>query len=341
MTDQIEYKIINEPIPEIKKILRETIYGTKGLRYRHMDTDEKLDHVHAPDFHTLWLEDELVAVAAYCKRMVSSGEKYYPAYYIRYFSVSPKYQGKGLGKYLTEKLEQHYRSTVTEPTIFYAYIEKKNIRSMGVSERFKQESLGEFKSILFSRFRPHLHSRFEKISPIEFETFVTQHYSGHALFLTDKLGYKNQCYGIRENGHLVAAVQANPVSWEVVNLPGAMGWLSRNILHFIPILGRLAPRSKLSFVAFEGLRTRQGHEDKIIPLMTSCLARHKMYVGMNYLDLKDPLYNYLSNMDDMGWMRKIQDPPPVSFLCNFLNFTEQEKQPFFDSPKYLSCFDLT
>ncbi|MBL4703060.1 MAG: GNAT family N-acetyltransferase [Flavobacteriales bacterium] len=341
MLDNLEYKILHKATPEIKELLSATIYGTTGLRYSHLDTDEKLDRITNPDFHTLWLQDKLIAVAAYCKRMVTSEQKRYPAYYIRYFSVQPSHQGQGIGKLLTEKLEQHYRAKTTEPTLFYAYIEKKNLRSIAVSNQFKSESIGAFKSVLFSRFKPNVNSRFTAISPIEFETFASQHYSDHALFLTDKLGYKNQCYGIRENGHLVAAVQANPVSWKVHHIPGFLGWLSRNVLHFIPILGRLAPRSTFSFVAFEGLRTRSGHEDKIIPLMASCLAKHKMYVGMSYFDVKDPIFTYMSELNGMGLMRIIQHPPAVSVLCYFLNFPEEEKQPFFDNPKYLSCFDLT
>lgn len=341
MLDRLEYKVLHEATPEIKVLLNETIYGTKGLRYSHLDHEEKLANTINPDFHTLWDNDVVVAVTAYCKRMVSSGTKMYPAYYIRYFAVKTTHQGNGLGKHLNELVEKGYLATLTEPTLFYGYIEKKNARSLKVSKHFKQEYMGDFKASIFSRFRPQLNSRFEKINPIEYETFVTQHYSQHALFLTDKLGYKNQCYGIRENGHLVAAVQANPVSWKIHSLPGFTGWLSRNVLHFIPILGRLAPRSTFDFVAFEGLRTRPDHEDKIIPLLASCLATHKMYVGMNYFDVKDPIFIFLEQLKGMGLMRKIQDPHPVSFVGNFINFTEEEKIPFMENHKYLSCFDLT
>lgn len=341
MIDRLEYKVLHQATPEISELLNSTIYGTKGLRYSHLDTNDKLRDTVNPNYHTLWDKDELVAITAYCKRMVSSGSKLYPSYYIRYFAVKPSHQGNGLGKFLNEKVEKHYRTTLTEPTLFYGYIESRNARSLSVSKHFKQELIGEFKTSLFSRFRPHLHSRFEKINPIEFETFTSQHYTNHALFMTDKLGYKKQCYGIRENGHLVAAVQANPVSWKITSIPGFMGWMSRNILHFIPILGRLAPRSTFDFVAFEGLRTRPNHEDKIIPLLASCLATHKLYVGMNYFDVKDPIHLYFAQLKNMGLMRKIQNPPPVSFVCNFINFTEEEKIPFRENPKYLSCFDLT
>lgn len=306
-----------------------------------MDTDEKLHDVIAPDFHTLWHHKELVAVAAYCKRTVRTNSKDYTAYYIRYFSVSPNHQGKGLGKLLTQKLEEHYRSTINTPTLFYAYIEKKNLRSMGVSNYFNPEVLGQFKSVLFSRFTPKKHSNFGRVDAKEFSSTTSEHYQQHALFSSEKLGYKNNCFGIKRNGEWVATVQANPVQWRVVNLPGFMGWLSRNVLHFIPVLGRMAPRNEFKFAAFEGLWVHPDHQDLVKPLLESCLAQHRMNVGMAYYDLKDSTYLQLSSLDGMGMMAKIQNPPPVNILCFFLHFTEEQKQDFFGKPSYLSCFDLT
>ena len=99
--------------------------------------------------------------------------------------------------------------------------------------------------------------------------------------------------------------------------------------------------NEFSFVAFEGLRTRPHHEDKIKPLLASCLAKHKMYIGMAYYDLKDPIYKYLSQEKGMGFMSKIQNPPPVNIVSFFLNFKAEEKIPFFENPVYMSCFDLT
>ncbi len=341
MTTEPEYKILTHPTEEIKELLRNTVYGTKGFRYSHMDTDEKTDHLVCPDFHTLWMDTELAAVAAYCQRNISDGNgSFYTGYYIRYFSVAPQHQGKGFGKLLTKKLEAHYRSMLTEKAIFYAYIEQKNARSLAVSGKFDQENIGAFKSILFSRFFPKKSSGFQEITAQSFITLAKNRYSNHALFHTNKLGYKQQCFGIEHDGEIVVAIQANPVKWKIHNIPGALGWAGRNIIHFLPVIGRLSPRSKFEFVAFEGLVVQPGFESMIAPLMESCLAHFGHFTAMAYFDLLDPQYDLFFSQR-MGLMRKLQNPPPVAILCNFLNFQEEEKEAFYTNPKYISCFDLT
>ena len=339
MTEQLRYRIFNTATPEIVDLLSSTVYGSSGLRYTHLDAEQKIHDLTTPDFHTLWNGNELIAVAAYCKRKVKCSSTLYDAYYIRYFSVKPAHQGKGIGKLLTGKLESHYREKLTKETVFYAYIEKRNLQSIGVSNHFKQESIGAFKPVLFSRFFPKVAAGFEQISTTEYEAFVSDQYSEHALFHTNKVGYKGQCYGIRNNGHLKVAIQANPVGWKLHNIPGMLGWLGRNIFHYLPILGRLSPRNKFHYLAFEGLCVKDQH--LVSPLLESCLATFNRHVGMLYLDLTDPFFLFFEAEKGMGLMQKLQHPPSVSILCNFVNFDEKKKSNFHDFPKYISCFDLT
>ena len=322
-------------------ILKSTIYGSSGLRYTHLDTEQKIHDLVSPDFHTLWDGKELIAVAAYCKREVSVRAKKVTGYYIRYFSVKPSYQRQGVGKLLTRHLESYYRDKLTEETVFYAYIEKKNIRSIGVSKHFKQECIGEFKPVLFSRFFPKTAHRFEQIDPTEYNAFVSSQYGSHALFQTNKVGYKGQCFGIRNNGQLVVAIQANPVGWKIHNIPGLMGWMGRNVIHYLPILGRLSPRTIFQYVAFEGLCVTDHYKHLVVPLMESCLSRHNRHVGMAYLDVTDDLYSFFQGRKKMGLMQKLQHPPPVSILCNFLNFDDNQTAIYYSAPKYISSFDLT
>lgn len=341
MEKQFHYRIVKEAIPEIRELLKSTIYGTSGFKYSHLDTDKKLDHLISPEFHTIWHDCELIAIAAYCNRTVTASSSPYNAYYIRYFSVKPTYQGKGVGQLLTKKIEKYYLETLSKKTIFYGYIENKNLQSLAVSKQFKQEKIGQFKPILFSRFFPKKDTRFELINPAEFKAFVNSQYNTHALMHTNKIGYQGNCYGIKENGELVAAIQANPVDWRIHSTPGVLGWLGRNVFHYIPILGRLSPRTTFQYVAFEGCCALAKNMHLMLPLMESCLSLHKRHVGILYLDIKETHFTFFHQEKQMGFMRKIQDPPIVHFLCNFLHFEEKEKEIFYKLPKYISSFDLT
>ena len=341
MEKQFEYKIQKQVIPEIRELLKSTIYGTSGFKYSHLDTDKKLNALISPDFHTIWNNQELVAVAAYCNRTVMVNKKPYNAYYIRYFSVKPNYQGKGIGQYLTKEIETHYLNSLNQKTVFYGYIENKNLQSLAVSHQFKQEKIGQFKPVLFSRFFPKKDDRFENIDPIEFVKFINQQYKSHALLHTNKIGYQGHCYGIRKNGELVAAIQANPVGWKIHSSPGVLGWLGRYVFHFLPVLGRLSPRTTFKYVAFEGCCALPENQHLIIALMESCLALHQRHVGIMYLDVAELNFPYFKRSNRMGFMRKIQEPPAVQFLCNFIQIQDTEKEKFYELPKYISSFDLT
>lgn len=321
--------------------MSETIYGSKGIRFKHARVREQLNDLVQPQFHTLWQEEKLVAVAAYCYRKVVGPHRKYDAYYIRYFAVASTHQGQGIGKKLTHCLEEHYRSTIQHPTVFYAYIEPKNLPSLGVSKTFQQEQLGQFRTAIISRLFPHTHPLFEPISAKEHLNLLHQEgYSSHSFFQAQKIGYQKGTFGIRKDDEILAAVQAHLVEWEIVDLPGLTGWLSKNLLHFAPIIGRFAPRNKFQFIAFEGLCYVPGAASYIRPLLHSCLAASNKHIGMIYLDKKDPLSSSLAQQK-LGWMNKIQRPPTVAFLANFLCFDDQERLAFHESIKYISAFDLT
>ncbi len=339
---EIAYKILHEPVPEIKALLTDTIYGTTGLRYSHIDAAEKVNHLDVPDFHTLWQDNELVALAVYCNRQIFSGGKSYNSYYIRYFAVKPGHQGKGLGKLITRKLEEYYRARVTKQTIYYAYIEGKNARSLGVSKNFEQERLGQFKTVLLSRFFPKKKEGFRRAtSSDKVAGLLAEFYKGHSQFHQNKIGFADGYFVMEKEGEIVAGVQAFPIQWRLHHIPGAMGWLSRNILHFLPIIGRQCPRNELKYVALEGIYIKDGHDSALIELVESCMAHYNMYASFTYIDLADPMYHRLKSRTDLGLMNKLQSPPAVHFTANFLHFSDEEKKSFYNQPKYLSAFDLT
>lgn len=337
----IDYKVLTEPCQEIIDLLADTVYGTKGLRYAHQNAKKRVHHLEIPHFHTLWKDDELLAVAAYCQRKLSLQGKNLDSIYIRYFSVNSEFQGQGLGKLLTENLYQYYESTLRKPTVFYAYIEQKNVRSMGVSKRFKQEQIGQFKTIYFSRFFPKKQKDAELISANEAKDLLNENISEYALYSDFKLAYEDGYHIIKKNNKVVAGIQANKISWTIHNLPGFMGWLTRNVLHFLPVIGRLSPRNTFSFLTFEGVFVKQNHEQDLLKLMEHCLATNKVYSGILPIDVQDKLFNTLNKQASLGLMHKIQPAPPVSILVNFYNIDESTEEAIKELPKYISGFDIS
>ena len=340
-----EYKILYEACDQIKSLLAETIYGTKGLRYRHIGVEQKVLDLHKPTFHTLWEGDLLLAVSAYCDRTISHRGEQYDACYIRYFSVSPKHQGKGLGKLLTSKIEEHYRTNRPGPSVFYAYIEGENKKSMGVSKHFDPTITGKLKTTFISRFFPKTNSKVRKLKKEEMPQIKKQCDAFHQNFTTyfnHRINYKDNYFVWEENGKIVAGIQANPIQWKMENLPGFMGWLNLNILPHIPILKRLADGKVFNFIALEGAFHEANRENELMKLIEHTMAAHKVYKAFTYRDIQDPLHAHLQQRKDLGLLSKIQHSPGVNIICNFIGENDQSiKQSFTDSPKYISGFDVT
>lgn len=338
---EINYKVLSEPNESIINLLSNTIYGTKGLRYGHRNVKKRVHHLETPDFHTFWKDDELLAVAAYCRRNLPLNGENLPCIYIRYFAVNEKFQGQGLGKLLTQKLYDYYERSINEPTVFYAYIEQKNVRSMGVSKRFKQEPIGTFKTIYFSRFFPKKQKDVVSLSADEAKQLLFENNKNYAFYGNYKLGYENGYRAIKKDGKIVAGIQANKITWDIYSLPGVMGWLTRNVLHFLPVIGRLSPRKTYSFLTFEGVFMASNHEQDFIRLVEHCLAEHNVYSGILPLDITDTRYAKISALPNLGLMHKIQPAPPVSVLVNFYKTDEKTVNQLKTLPKYVSGFDIS
>jgi GNAT superfamily N-acetyltransferase len=339
--EDIHYKIFTSPTDDIVALLQQTTYGSKGLRYGHLDVKSRTEDLDQPDFHTLYIGDELAAVAAYCHRDISMEGYALNGIYIRYFSVKEKFQGHGLGKKLTQYIDEHYRASVTKPSLGYAYIETKNAPSLAVSKRFKQLEIGKFKSIYFSRFFPKKSALVETVSEERINELLKENHNKYACYTPQKLNYKKGYRIIKRGGIIVAGIQANKVNWRIKKLPGLMGWLTQNVLHYVPIIGRLCPQDTYSFVGFEGVFVRYGYLDELFTLMQHCLAEHHVNSGVLALDITDPLFTQLDKHPKLGTMSKLQKSHPFSILVNDLNLNENYLRELTKRPKYISVFDIT
>ena len=156
--DKLTFEMSHKASRDVISLIKDTRFGTKGsVRYRHQDSVKRINDLHQPDFLVLREKEKAVGTSAYCLRTVQMGDKAYDTYYIRYFSVEQAKRSKGIGKQLMSHAEEHYRK-LTKPTIFYAYIELANIRSMKVSSRYQVGSIGNFRTLFFKSILPKEHS---------------------------------------------------------------------------------------------------------------------------------------------------------------------------------------
>jgi hypothetical protein len=337
----LTYKLLHKPTPEVEQLLQETVYGTKGLLYSHLDAVERAHDLKNGHFHTLWRNEKLVALAVYCGRQLLNSEMH--SRYIRFFAVKKGEQAKGLGKLLTSCVEQHYLNHENIRTLFYAYIDNKNLKSMKVSGHFNGKVCGHFNTYLMSRFSPKKSVRVRRANEedkSEIIRLLSNTYKNHAELHFDYLFHQNNYFVLENNGEIVAGVQANPVKWKIVNIPGFQGFLMKYIIPIIPFINRLFNPKTFKFTGFEGIYYKNSPRE-LEELFAHCLAEQENYTGMFWADTQD---NYLQNIaqkTNLGFISKVQHAPKINFIIIPHLLSENEEQEIANKPKYISAFDVT
>ncbi|MCB9188905.1 MAG: GNAT family N-acetyltransferase [Flavobacteriales bacterium] len=334
--EKLEYKLLNAPTDEIRELLSRTVYGTVGgLQLRHRDTSWKLDELISPDYHVLYDTGKLVGVVVYSNRRAKFGGIEFKTLYIRYFSISPEYQNKGVAKYLTEIAVKNYRETLKEPTVVYAFIEAKNTRSVAVGDFFEPLSLGYFSPIYFSRFSPKKklgvnteRDLFDKYYPTKEQ--VNFEYQGRSD--------RHAGYFTLERNDRYATLKCYPVSWEIMHYPNN-NWLMMNLLPRIPFINKLVEGSELNFVAVDALAWNDN--DLLIELFEHVLAQYQLSKLMVYADTKDSRFDQLRSDDKLGMMGKLQKPPKVGIQLFFHDCDDTFKKRIQDYPVEVRGFDVT
>jgi len=338
----IKFETLKQPNTEIYGLLANTIYGTKGLRYRHCDSEKRIDNLFNPDFHVAYADDKLAGCIVFCRRVDLNRNQ--EIFYIRFFSVQPELRGNGIGKKLVEYAGDYYSKTQKLPAVFYAYIENENIRSMKVSKNMESMKNSQFKTVLFSRFNPKKSNRVEKIDSVDYPIIEKQlkaHYAIHSLFHLNTFSINNPYYVIRKNGEILAGIQSNNVKWEIVNIPGFNGFLMQKIIPRLPYLRKLFNPKSFEFISLENIIIKKGHEADFFELLEGVMHDQNGNMAMTWLDTSDPMISAFTNKKELGFISRIQEPTPANIMLNFHDMDETGIAHFTNNPAYISAIDLT
>lgn len=341
-------------------LLERTVWGSEGgANYLHLGTRDKIRATPNAYWMTLEKGDQLLGNFTFVGRNAFSAGVSYPSWYIRYFSLAEHLRVKG--KRETEKpmradnfLRKAASRIFQDPSdlkihgveddraVFYAFVELTNARSQEMCASMGFQPLRKFNTTTFSRFYPKPHARVERTQAKDHAEVLektTEFYKDHSLFFSDHILMGNQHFVYRENGKIVAGVQAHPAHWVVDHLPGFTGNLIVKIAPYIPFLRRVFNPKSFRFVAFEGLFHLPGKEQFIPSLLESVLALMGHRAGLLWLDTEDPLQATLKKVGRLGVLNKLKDDLPADVIGRFHAIPDQEVLALKNKPIYISGYD--
>jgi hypothetical protein len=346
--------------PSVVQLIAETIWGTPGgMRYRHFNTPEKIHRLHDPWF--LYLEKDGEAMAALCldRRPVDGLE----AYYIRYFSFAeglrrkgseqaegdvPASRGQGAFKRFSlgffDKPAPLLEAAGTPKAIFYAYVEMENARSRDMVKQMGLSECGQFSTRVFTRLFPKRQKqvrRARKDEQAHLSAEVAKAYQGHAFYTDHGLFQGDNYFVLEENGAVVAGLQAHPIYWEVVEIPGLSGKFIMGTLPWIPLLSRLFNPRNFRFLAIEGMFCLPGKEYALQRLLEGVLAEMKMYTALIWMSRESPMHSTVKANVQMGILQRFKKDVPVTLVMRNYGYSPEELAVTQGKPIYVSAFDPT
>ncbi|MEZ0487660.1 GNAT family N-acetyltransferase [Fibrella aquatica] len=322
-------------------LLQKTTYGTEGIRYRQTGQEHKLKQLHNPCFFHLYHQQELIGLYCLDKRPVHFPGASINGYYGRYLAVVEQFQGKGYGQLLKTTALNYISQNASSPYLYYSYIEGKNTRSMAASLRENFEAIAQLNTFMFRRFLPRLDARFKVASSSHADQLlqlVRSQYADYGFQNYLNINYMNHYFILEENGRVLAGVQANPILWKLVHIPGKLGPFIRYAAPLMPGLRRFFNPSCQSFVALEGVFLREGQAELLPLLLESVLAYFKVHTALWQLDVKDPFIQLL-NSQPMGWLSQFQPGITTKVMVKAVDLPPAIQ--LGKEPVYVSSFDYS
>lgn len=365
----LDVRISDHADEGIIDILNHAVQGSEGgLRFQLQNIASRIaaykDQIR---FVSLYKKNQITGTVGACYRVTGQGRLRYPSSYIRYLAFQTTYQSdiewkrkpkdfiktdrdlsfkqKTLNIFSRPHLMGFSDVKESDRHIMYAFVESMNERSKNLVQQAGYEYIRSFLTVAFSRFSPKVDKRVSRItSPEEkarMESLLLDYYSGYSFFSTDYSFFGDRYYVLKEGDEIIAGVSAIPSSYKIYDMPGIWGWVIMKILPGAPYFRRLFSPGEFRHLAFDAIYCRKGSEDKLADLFEAVCATEGYNTALTWLDDRSDLYDKIRSGVKMGALNRMLNAKPGLVYTKFINFTEKEKECFYDAPAYISGFDFS
>ncbi len=359
-------EVESTPGEELLEHMHSTVLGQPGtLRYQHTDLRDRLNSQGENYYMYLRKNGKMLGSVGFCGKPSSTLGKSYDTWMIRYFSI--KAPIRGVPKKRKEKgelKEESKRSTVLgrfiqpvfadpsqlregggekeSPSIVYAIIEQKNLRSMNFSAQMGLETVREVIGFSFSRLHPRRSPRVEQLrrgEQQEMLALLERFYSGYNLYFPDSLFKDDQYYVIRDQGRIVAGVQVYPVTWRIIDFgSGLANWLVGNLQWIRYVTKRVNPEA-FRLLAFDGIYCEKGYEEELYELMEGVFHLTGNYVSMLLMDKDSSLFRIFRKRGNWGPVNRVVGTYTADVRVRFIHLPDEVRRHFQEHPTYIPTYD--
>lgn len=284
-------------------LLSATIWGSRYTKYRILDIQSKLNRLRDPVFFVLSEYDRelCVFVLDKCRKRVAG--IYCEAYHFVMASTVPDRQNEGLAGLLIEHVRSFCLRSVKHPGLGFAYVEETTEFSLRLSEQIGHSVETLLPVTFFTRLFPSRHPDVDRLLATEEITLrykLEDFYIDHELTDFEESIRQPECFVIRRQGELIAALQVEVLRWSIVSLPGALGAVLLWIFSHFPFSNRLLNLKDLRLLRISNLFFERGEESALLKLLETCLFEHQSKAAMIMMDARSSALKSIQEKGKLG-----------------------------------------
>ncbi len=354
------------PPPELIEHTKDVILGTPGgLQYHHTTAVEKLKKM--DNVYILFLRRSGIMMGSigYVERKAHTGERTHQTWLIRYFSMKAPMRSEKKAKVKRRPLESRAFSMLKDIThIFHenperlrdfdtkelpqslstGLVEKNNARSRNFAEIGGYKKIGDVETFMFSRMRARKNIEVELL-PVdeqpEMRKVLKEFYKDHAIYHDDYIFNNNDYYVLRENGEIIAGLQANRETWKIKTTGNNFLDKLFRVLSKLSFVKKRLSYDDLRFLGIEGIYFKEGRETDVYKVLEGVLAKTEYYLALLVFDVKSPVYEVFKKKKKLGPVNAAFGTFDAELYGRFYKFPEEEEREIIERPKYYSIYDNT
>lgn len=356
------------PPSELIEHIETTYLGTPGgLQYHHTTGIDKLKKIKNCYFVFLRRSGNMLGSIGYVVRNTKTGDLDHKTWLIRYFSVKAplRTEKKAKRKIKKRPISDRAVSMLKNIThifhdnperlidldvpeipkaVIYGLVEKNNDRSRNFAEIGGFSKTGDVLSFMFSRLRQRKGIPVEPLLKDEIpamKSLLLDFYNDYAFYFDEYLFINDDYYVLRQDGEIVAGLQANEERWEIKTIGNDFLDTIIKFITRIPLIGKRFTYEKMKFLGIEGIYYKDGHEADFYRLLEGVLTLKDHYLALLIMDTRSREYKMFNTMKKLGPVNTFLGSFDADIYTKFFSFPEEEKKETAGKPVYISIYDNT
>lgn len=285
------------PSEAVKTLIKNTVLGSNGARYRHINAIEQLKKLDNPLYFSLMAKESCLGNITLCHRKDSL--------YLRYFTFHDRFQAS----LNSNKREKSRRSTLKEHVseflnaltpekkqAIYAYIEPDNIRSLNMAKEFGFSPKANIAMYHFSRRFPKESRQFKILTFDEAIPFIRSQYGNQTNYFENPNSGTYAGWFVHDELTLLARFHKG--CWEIQSMKGRFGKVLIKALPWLPHINKLITPARHQFSAFDSFLSLNPsvNAKEVNAFLVAGLAHFKVHHMMHWVDESSPQSQYLESI---------------------------------------------